>query len=121
MILGGINMKGPKFAAVARHGSVVQWGFHGKFNDFTDAGRRLFLNTLAYAAAHRGDRVEVLRQFETRDGVAALFDIYMAMYLAEPQGKEMLKAAVQRYFPGVEPRGSAREVGSRARVAARFC
>jgi hypothetical protein len=116
MILGGINMKGPKFAAVARHGSVVQWGFHGKFNDFTDAGRRLFLNTLAYAAAHRGDRVEVLRQFETRDGVAALFDIYMAMYLAEPQGKEMLKAAVQRYFPGVEPPAEALEKSEAGRA-----
>lgn len=79
-ILGGINMKGPQYAAIARHGSIVMWGFHSTPEQFTDTGRRLYLNTLAYAVAHKGELVQTLRLRPTRDDLDAAFGIFLALY-----------------------------------------
>jgi hypothetical protein len=83
MILGGINMKGPDYAAIARHGSLVMWGFHCAPDRLTDAGRRLFLNVIAYANAHRGALVETLRLRPSRTDLDDLLTIFMGLYPVE--------------------------------------
>jgi hypothetical protein len=102
MILGGINMKGPKFPAVARHGSFVMWGFHGSADDLTETGKRLFLNVIAFTAAQRGKRVETLREFQSRADVEAYFDIYTAMYLEDKSGAKHIQSGMELHFPGMK-------------------
>ncbi|MBI3817326.1 MAG: hypothetical protein HY286_01445 [Planctomycetes bacterium] len=97
-ILGGINMKGPDYAAIARHGSFVMWGFHGLPEDFTDNGRRLFLNAIAYAHAHKGQVVETLRSVSSRAALAEFFTIWMPFY-----EKTQQKNTFQRYWTGEDP------------------
>lgn len=94
-IVGGINMKGPRYAAVARHGSFVMWGFHAQPERFTDAGRRLYLNTLAYAVAHKGDLVETLRQRPTRDDFTDAFGFFLGLY---PEAERL--AMLGRHYGG---------------------
>lgn len=94
-IAGGINMKGPQYAAIARHGSFVMWGFHTLPDRLTPAGRRLYLNTLAYAVAHRGALVETLRLRPARSDLLDALTVLLHLY-AEPQRMGML----QRHFAG---------------------
>lgn len=94
-ILGGINMKGPDYAAVARHGSFVMWGFRSLPERMTDAGRRLYLNTLAYAVAHKGAWVETLRLRPTRVDLEHTLTIFFNLVPAEHR-----KAMLQRAFTG---------------------
>ena len=94
-ILGGINMKGPGYAAIARHGSFVMWGFHCLPTEFTDVGRRLYLNSIAYAAAHKGRPVETLRLRPVRGDLDAALSIFLGLY-PEDQRMQML----QRHYGG---------------------
>ena len=96
-ILGGINMKGPDYAAVARHGSFVMWGFHSLPGELTDAGRRLYLNALAYAVAHKGKPVETLRVRPTRVDLEHAFTIFFDLY-EETERLDMLR----RHYVGEE-------------------
>ncbi len=95
-ILGGINMKGPRYAAVARHGSFVMWGFQGRADGFTPAGERLFLNAIAYAAKSRGRFVESLREYEPRDGLGDVLFVWRKVY-EEQHG---LRDAIERTICG---------------------
>ena len=94
-ILGGINMKGPDYASVARHGSFVMWGFHATPDRFTDAGRRLYLNALAYAASHKGAVVETLRLRPARVDTEHAFTLFMGLYPASER-----KRVLERHFTG---------------------
>ena len=94
-ILGGINMKGPEYASVARHGSFVMWGFHALPERFSDAGRRLYLNTLAYAVAHKGAQVETLRLRPSRTDLLEALTVFLGLY-PEAERAGML----QRHFAG---------------------
>ena len=69
-IAGGIHSKGPGYAAIARHGAFVLWGFHGSPDEMTETGQKLFLNVLSYAHKHAGARVEVRRETAPRDVLA---------------------------------------------------
>jgi hypothetical protein len=79
-ILGGINHKGPDYAAIARHGSFVMFGFHGSPERFTDEGRKLYLNTLAYAVAHKGALVETLRLRPCRSDLLDALTVFVSLY-----------------------------------------
>ncbi len=94
-ILGGINMKGPDYAAVARHGSFMMWGFHSLPEKFSDAGRKLYLNTLAYAAAHKGAQVESLRLRPSRIDLEHSLTIFLPMYEETAR-----KAMLERHYTG---------------------
>lgn len=94
-ILGGINMKGPDYASVARHGSFVMWGFHALPESFTEAGRRLYLNALAYAVAHKGAQVETLRLRPTRADLEHALTIFLALY---PEKERM--GMLERHYGG---------------------
>jgi hypothetical protein len=96
-ILGGINMKGPDYAAIARHGSFVMWGFHTLPQEFTDVGRKLYLNTLAYAVAHKGAIVESLRLRPSRTDLEEALTIFLGLY-PENERAGMLK----RHYAGEE-------------------
>jgi hypothetical protein len=95
-ILGGINMKGPQYAAVARHGSFVMWGYQGYADDLTDTGRRLFLNTIAYAHSKRGAVVETLREVAPRDALAETLFVWRSFYETPAQ----LRASLERTYIG---------------------
>lgn len=95
LILGGINHKGPEYAAIARHGSFVMFGFHCLPETFTDAGRRLYLNTLAYAVAHKGASVETLRLRPSRSDLHEALTIFLDLY-PEKERASML----QRHYAG---------------------
>src|SRR5262245_794959 len=90
-------MKGPDYAAVARHGSVVMWGFHCMPETLTDAGRRLYLNTLAYAVKHKGALVETLRLRPARVDLEHALTIFLGLY-PEKERASMLK----RHYAGEE-------------------
>lgn len=94
-ILGGINHKGPDYAAIARHGSFVMFGFHARPERLTDEGRRLYLNTLAYAVAHKGTIVETLRLRPRRTDLLDMLTIFAHMYPADRRA-----AAVARHYAG---------------------
>ena len=94
-ILGGINMKGPEYASIARHGSFVMFGFHCLPEKFTDAGRKLYLNTLAYAVAHKNEIVETLRLRPSRTDLLEALTIFLGLY-PESERAGML----QRHFAG---------------------
>lgn len=96
-ILGGINMKGPQYAAVARHGAFVMWGFHARPDRYTDAGRRLFLNALALAVANRGHVVETLRLRPTRSDLEHMLNVFLGFY---PEAQRL--GALQRHYAGEE-------------------
>ncbi len=96
-ILGGINHKGPDYAAIARHGSFVMFGFHARPERLTDEGRRLYLNTLAYAVAHKGAIVETLR---LRPNRASLLDTLTIFAPRLPANQRA--ASVARRFVGEE-------------------
>ena len=57
ILAGGISRMALANPAIARHGSFVLWGFHGLASHFTRTGERLFLNVIAYAISHGGERV----------------------------------------------------------------
>lgn len=94
-ILGGINMKGPDYFAIARHGSFVMWGFHCTPDQLTDEGRRLYLNTLAYAQAQKGKIVETLRLRPSRRDLLDLLVIFLPFY-KEAEWRGM----IERHFSG---------------------
>jgi len=56
VIAGGIHLRHPDSPVIARHGAFVMWGFEGPPDKMTAVGRRLLLNVVAYASAHRGER-----------------------------------------------------------------
>jgi len=66
MIAGGIHNRHPDAPSIARHGAFVSWGFEGSPEHMTETGRRLFLNVLAYASAHRGKHPGVLVETKAR-------------------------------------------------------
>lgn len=99
MILGGINSKGPDYAAVARHGSFVLWGFHTKPSRFTNQGRRLYLNTLAYAAAHKGEVVETLRLRPARVELENLLMNDLEFYPKEERTRVLARQFVGEAIP----------------------
>jgi len=68
LIAKGTSGKGPNRGAIVRHGRFTLWAFEGPVDDMTDAGRRLFVNTVVYAAGHRGSAVLEKRMTKTRDG-----------------------------------------------------
>ncbi|MEM7205267.1 MAG: protein-disulfide reductase DsbD domain-containing protein [Planctomycetota bacterium] len=53
-ISSGVNTKGPRYAALGRHGPFFQWGFSAAPPRMTEAGRRAFVNAICYI--HRFDR-----------------------------------------------------------------
>lgn len=94
-ILGGINMKGPGYAAIARHGSFVMWGFHCLPGELTPTGRRLYLNTLAYATAHAGAPVETLRLRPVRTDLLDFLEVFASFYPEERRA-----AVLARHYAG---------------------
>jgi hypothetical protein len=72
-IASGINSKSAGHAAILRHGSFVLWGFHGPAATLTSAGRKLFLNSLAYAHKQKGRMVENLRLAAPREELLVFF------------------------------------------------
>lgn len=72
-IASGINSKSAGHAAILRHGSFVLWGFHGPAATLTSAGKKLFLNSLAYTHAQKGRMVENLRLAAPRDELLVFF------------------------------------------------
>jgi hypothetical protein len=94
-ILGGINHKGPEYAAIARHGSFVMFGFHALPERFTDEGRKLYLNTLAYAVAHKDAPVETLRLRPVRTDLLEALTTFMVLY---PESEHMRVA--ERAYAG---------------------
>ena len=72
-IASGINSKSAGHAAILRHGSFVLWGFHGPAATLTGAGRKLFLNSIAYAHALKGRMVENLRLAAPREELLVFF------------------------------------------------
>lgn len=95
-ILGGINMKGPGYAAVARHGSFVMWGFQGYADELTDVGRRLFLNVIDYAASRKGAAVETLREWTPRDALAEVLFVWRGFY----EKPEEMRASLANLYVG---------------------
>jgi hypothetical protein len=67
VVAGGIHTRHPDSPSIARHGAFVSWGFEGSPAVMTEEGRRLFLNTMAYAYAHRGERPVVLVKTKARE------------------------------------------------------
>jgi len=67
IVAGGIHTRHPDSPSIARHGAFLSWGFEGAPAAMTEAGRRLFLNTLAYADSRRGQRPVVLVKTKARE------------------------------------------------------
>lgn len=68
LIAMGTSAKGPNRGAIVRHGRFTLWAFEGAVDDMTEAGRRLFVNTVVYASGHRDSPILERRMNKTRDG-----------------------------------------------------
>lgn len=110
-ILGGINHKGPDYAAIARHGSFVMFGFHGSPDRLTNEGRRLYLNTLAYAVAHEGAIVETLRLRPRRSELLDTLTVFARLYPADRRAEVLARHYVGEPIPSalIDNAAAARE------------
>jgi hypothetical protein len=52
IVASGLNSKGPRSIAIARHGSLVLWGFQAPPSQLTESARAAFVNTVAWASLH---------------------------------------------------------------------
>jgi hypothetical protein len=86
------------------------WGFHCAPDRLTDAGRRLFLNTVAYAHAHRGEPVETLRLRPSRSDLEALLTLYLRLYEAKDHER-----VIERTYTGEPIPPAVREPGAEQR------
>jgi len=68
-IAHGPSGKGPGRGAIVRHGRYVLWSFEGPVSDMTDAGRKLFVNTVFYTARQQEAQVLEKRKNGTRDSL----------------------------------------------------
>ena len=59
-------------AAIGRHGNVLQWGFRGSPSEMSEAGWRLFVNCIVYAAKFDGKNPLVHRESSHRDNALRL-------------------------------------------------
>lgn len=92
LIAKGTSGKGPNRGAIVRHGRFTLWGFEGPPADMTAPGRRLFVNTVVYAAKHRASRVLEKRRNQTRDG------LFVYLELARTKNAGFLQTMAQ-YLP----------------------
>lgn len=65
----GENDRNAPRGAIIRHGRYTLWTFAGGVDAMTEAGRRLFVNTVYYAASHAHSPVLERRHNETRDSL----------------------------------------------------
>lgn len=65
----GENDRNAPRGAIIRHGRYTLWTFAGGVDAMTVTGRRLFVNTVYYAASHAGSPVLERRYNETRDSL----------------------------------------------------
>jgi hypothetical protein len=108
----GPSDKGPNRGAILRHGSRTLWSFAGGVDAMTEAGRALFVNTVAYAAKFRDAPVLEKRTNKTRDAlldslafarrvpgyIATIKRLYVPKELAEKNLAE-IEAWVKRNRP----------------------
>jgi len=71
LVATGPSAKGPDRGAIVRHGKYVLWGFEGPVSGMTEAGRRLFVNTVVFTAQHANSTVLEKRRNGTRDSLFA--------------------------------------------------
>ena len=73
IIAAGFN-RGKEHGAVAigRHGNILQWGFRGSPSEMSEAGWRLFVNCIVYAAKFDGKKPLVHRESSHRDNALRL-------------------------------------------------
>jgi len=67
LIATGPSAKGPNRGAIVRHGRYVLWAFEGPISNMTNEGRKLFVNTVCYAAAQSDAPVLERHMNDTRD------------------------------------------------------
>ncbi|HPD47408.1 MAG TPA: hypothetical protein P5279_09795 [Anaerohalosphaeraceae bacterium] len=92
LIAKGTSAKGPERGAIVRHGPYTLWGFEGPVDGMTEAGKRLFVNTVVYAARQVDSAVLERRITKTRD------EVYHYLMLAEFQSKGFL-GTLKQYLP----------------------
>jgi len=56
VLCGGMNSKGPDYAAIWRQGNLLHFGFEQDPGQMIARGRRLLVNSIVYAAKFGGDR-----------------------------------------------------------------
>ena len=88
----GDNDKNAPRGAIIRHGRYTLWGFVGGVDAMTDTGRRLFVNTVFYAASHADSAVLERKHNETRDTLFGFIE------LAKYRHPELLHG-LRRFFP----------------------
>ena len=79
---GGINTKGPKYAALWRQGNLLHFGFEPSPAEMNDTGRALLINSIHYISRFTEDR-PIARTpsvfnnaawFRSRDSVDRMFE-----------------------------------------------
>ncbi len=63
----GPSAKGDNRATISRHGKYVLWSFEGPVSEMTEAGKRLFVNTVFYTFRHKDAPVLERKMNNTRD------------------------------------------------------
>lgn len=101
LIAKGLSGKGPDRGAIVRHGRFTLWGFEGGVDDMTELGKRLFVNTVFYAAKQAKSDVLERKLNQTRDGLFTYLDLArnkspgflrtMAQYIPESARGKSLK------------------------------
>jgi hypothetical protein len=91
----GVNTQaGPGEVAVGRHGNFLQWGFVGSPSQMTEAGRRFFVNCVAYIKNFDGKRPLVQRvSFYRTDAVPQIEALF--------KKKNIQNATIEQYLEWV--------------------
>jgi hypothetical protein len=76
LIAKGLSAIGPERGAIVRHGRYTLWGFGGGARLLTTEGRKLFINTMYYAASQKDAPVLERRKVsKTRDGLYSYLEL----------------------------------------------
>ncbi|MBI9019534.1 MAG: hypothetical protein JEZ07_19970 [Phycisphaerae bacterium] len=69
LIAKGTSGKGPNRGAIVRHGPYTLWAFEGPVENMTETGKKLFVNTVYYAAKQRNSPVLERKLNKSRDNL----------------------------------------------------
>ncbi|HZN62423.1 MAG TPA: hypothetical protein VFC90_08475 [Planctomycetota bacterium] len=92
ILASGAGCRNPRAVAMARHGNFFLWGFDGDPAQMTEAGRRVFVNTVVWMKKFDGKRPLVAPQMSPRELV-----FHYIEWLRDADDEDSLVAAKRRF------------------------
>lgn len=107
IVCGGINTKQPTHVAVWRQGNLLHWGFEPDPDHLEEAGRKLFVNGIAYIARFVNDRpiVRVRSFVDAAGGSPSL--LWLDRLIADGDGAQLADMFAPPWNERIKAQGDA--------------